>query len=496
VTEGISLFRVSEPSSRSVVSFPTYDRVALAPGIVHLGVGAFHRAHQGPYLDELAERRISDEWGVIGVGLRNARDRKELKAQDCRYAVLQRSADHDEVRVVGSLLDYLAAAEDRAAVLGVLADPRTKVVTLTVTGNGYGVDADGELDPEDDIVARDLAFPRWPRSVPGYLAEALKLRRDAGTPPFTVLSCDNMVRNGATARRATVAFARHCDEGLGDWIEENVAFPASVVDRITPEPDEEHRILLREKFGIHDAAPVMSERFAQWIVEDRFSNDRPPLEEVGVQFVPDATPYELAKKRLLNGSHSAIGYVGYLCGYRRIDEALTDPMLRRYLKALMDEEVTPLLPQTVALDLAAYKRTLLTRFANPRIGDQLQRLCGRGSTKMPAYLLPSLQEALERGLPHRGLTLAVAAWFRYLSGVDFEGRRIEVNDQMASELQPLARQAAEDPRPLLAMRSVFGDLGEDDAFVAELRQTLRALNSRGAEAAVEACLTPKMAAAA
>lgn len=478
------------------MSFPTYDRTALAPGIVHIGVGAFHRAHQGSYLDALAEQRVSDEWGVVGVGLRSARGRKELKAQDCRYAVLQRSADHDEVRVVGSLLDYLSAAEDRAAVLGALTSPQTKLVTLTVTGNGYGVDADGELDPKDDDVARDLAFPRWPRSVPGYLTEALRLRRDAGIPPFTVLSCDNMVRNGDTVRGATVGFARLCDEGFGDWIEENVAFPASVVDRITPEPSEEHRRLLREQFGIHDAAPVMSERFAQWIVEDRFSNGRPPLEEVGVQFVPDATPYELAKKRLLNGSHSAIGYIGYLCGHRRIDEALTDPMLRRYLKALMDEEVAPLLPRTVALDLEAYKRTLLTRFSNPRIGDRLQRLCGRGSTKMPAYLLPSLQEALEQGLPHRKLTLAVAAWFRYLGGVDFEGRRIEVNDQMVAELQPLAQQAAEDPRPLLSVRSVFGDLGENDAFVGELRRMLRLLNSRGATAAVEACLSPRMAVAA
>lgn len=490
------MFRLGEPSRHSAVSFPTYDRAALTPGIVHIGVGAFHRAHQGTYLDALAEQQVSSDWGVVGIGLRNARERKELKSQDCRYAVLQRSADHDEVRVVGTLLDYLAATEDRAAALGALTDPRTKVVSLTVTGNGYGVDADGELDPEDDDVARDLAFPRWPRSVPGYLTEALRLRREAGIAPFTVLSCDNMVRNGATARRATVAFARLCDEGLGDWIEENVAFPASVVDRITPEPDEEHRRLLQERFGIHDRAPVMSERFAQWIIEDRFSNDRPPLEEVGVQFVPDATPYELAKKRLLNGSHSAIGYVGYLCGYRRIDEALTDPMLRRYLKALMDEEVTPLLPGTLALDLAAYKRMLLTRFSNPQIGDRLQRLCGRGSTKMPAYLLPSLQEALEQGLPHQKLTLAVAAWFRYLSGVDFEGRRIEVNDQMAAELQPLARQAAEDPRPLLAVRSVFGDLADNDAFVAELRRTLRALNSRGAAATVEACLSPRMAVAA
>jgi fructuronate reductase/mannitol 2-dehydrogenase len=491
------VFKIDAATSRDpeTVRFPTYDRAELSPGIVHIGVSAFHRAHQGTYLDELAGQGVTD-WGVVGVGLRTAGAREELIAQDCRYAVLQRSADRDEVHVVGSLLDYLAAPRERTAALRALTSPETKVVSLTVTGNGYGIDADGELDPEDETLNHDLLNPGEPRSLLGYLVESLRLRRKRGIAPFTVLSCDNIVRNGDTARRAVVSFARLRDEGLADWIERNVAFPSSVVDRITPGCTDETRQLLADEFDVRCGAPVVSEDYRQWILEDEFCNGRPPLERVGVQIVADATPYELIKKRLLNGSHCAIGYVGYLCGYRRIDEAMADPVLRGYVKSLMDEEVSLLLPRPLGFDLAAYKRTLLERFSNPRIGDPLQRLCGRGSTKMPAYLLPSLGEALEQGHPHRRLTLAVAAWVRYLSGTDFEGRPIEIKDRLLAKLQPLARQAAQDPRPLLAVRSAFGELGEDEVFVAELRAAIRTLERLGPKAAVEACPSSPMAVAA
>jgi mannitol-1-phosphate/altronate dehydrogenase len=488
----LSSSRGRESASR----VPTYRRSALSPGIVHIGVGAFHRAHQGVYFDELAERRVSSDWGVVGVGLRSARGRDELLAQDCRYTVLQRSADRDEVRVVGSLLDYLRAPAEPRAVLAALTSPRTKVVTLTVTGNGYGIDADGELDPEDDDLTFDLLHSGQPRSLLGYLVEGLRLRREAGISPFTVLSCDNIVRNGETTRRAVVSFAGLRDERLATWIEENVAFPSSVVDRITPGSSAEAQRVLESDFGIHDRAPVLAEDYLQWTLEDSFCNDRPPLEEAGVEMVGDSTPHELTKKRLLNGSHCAIGYLGYLCGHRRVDVAMADPLLRRYLSSLMDEEVAPLLPPPAGLDLAAYQRSLLTRFANPRIGDPLQRLCGRGSTKMPTYLLPSLEEALGRGLPRQLLTLATAAWVRYLRGVDFDGRRIEVRDKLLGKLQPLARQAPQDPRPLLAVRSVFGELGEDESFARELGESIRILDGVGPRAAIEVSLSPRLQAAA
>jgi mannitol-1-phosphate/altronate dehydrogenase len=472
----------------------TYDRSALTPGIVHIGVGGFHRAHQGVFLNRLAERRIASDWGVVGVGLRSAKGRQELLGQDCLYTVLERGPDRDEARVVGTLLDYLHGPQDRSAVLTALASPRTRIVSLTVTGDGYGVDRTGQLDLDDRGLAHDLAQPARPTSVLGYLTEGLRLRRATGVAPFTVLSCDNIPHNGATARNALVSFAELRDQDLAGWIAEHVAFPASVVDRITPETTAEHRRLLSEEFGIGDRSPVVSEDYLQWVIEDEFCDGRPPLEEVGARFVTDVTPYELNKKRLLNGSHCALGYLGYLYGYERIDEALSDPSLARYAEALMDEEVGPLLPRMLGVDLAGYKRSLLTRFANPRVGDALQRLCRRGSTKMPAYLLPSLAEAIERGLPHEKLTLAVAAWIRYLRGTDFEGNRIDVEDEMKATLQPLARSG--DIRSLLRVRSVFGALGEDEDFIEDLETTLRGLDRRGPAAAVEACLADRFALAA
>jgi mannitol 2-dehydrogenase len=484
----------SRPHPR--VSFPTYDRAALSPGFLHIGVGGFHRAHQGAFLDELAERRISTEWGVRGLSLRNGTGRDLLLRQDCVYSILERGAGGDRVRVAGALLDYLLAPESPEAALAALASPQTRVVSITVTGDGYGLDCAGEFDQDDPAVAQDLAAPTRPRSLPGYLVEGLRRRRDAGLAPFTVLSCDNIPGNGQAARRAVVSFAHLRDERLADWIEQNVAFPATVVDRITPEADAEDRLLVERRFGVRDLCPVVCEDFKQWIVEDDFRNGRPPLDAVGARFVADVTPYELHKKRLLNGSHCALGYLGYLSGHRRTDEALADPALRRYVESLMDEEVTPLLPAIFGFDSGEYKRTLLERFANPRIGDRLQRLCRRGSTKMPAYLLPSLTEAVEQGRRHGGLTLAVAAWFRYLSGVDLEGEPIEVEDDLAPKLQPLARQAAHDPRALLEQRSIFGRLGDDEGFVARLAQAQRVLDREGPAAAIDACLSRDLALAA
>jgi mannitol 2-dehydrogenase len=449
-----------------LVRVPDYDRTALRPGIVHIGVGGFHRSHQAVYLDRLAAAGVSTDWGILGVGVRSGGARGELLRQNCLYSVLERSPEGDRARVVGSILDYLLAPREPGRALAALTNPQTKVVTLTVTGDGYG--------------------PEQP--VPRFLAEALRLRREAGVPPFTVLSCDNLPDNGATARSAVVAYARLRDEErFADWVESEVAFPATVVDRITPVTEDGHRRVLERDFGIRDRCPVVSEDFAQWIVEDDFCDERPPLEEVGVQFVPDVRPYELHKKRLLNGTHSAIGYLGHLSGHDRIDDAIADPLLRGFAESLMGE-VAPLLPDVLGLDVDEYRETLLGRFGNPRVGDRLRRLCGRGSTKMPAYLLPSLEEAVEQGLPHETLTLALAAWIRYLTGVDHEGRPIEVEDARWKELRPLARSAAADPRPLLEVRDVFGSLADDESFVERLTETIGLLDARGPAAATEACL--------
>lgn len=477
------------------VAVPCYDRTAITPAIVHLGVGGFHRAHQAVYLDDLARRGVTD-WGEWGVSLHN-RDKKDaLEHQDNLYTVVERDEEGDYARVVGVMERYLFAPEESEAVLDALADPRTRLVTMTMTMAGYDIDpVTGDFMAGTPDVQADLApsHPVTPATFFGYICDALERRRQAGHAPFTILSCDNMQDNGGAARTAVVSFARLRDADLGQWIEDNVAFPSSMVDRITPETTPEDRELVARLFGIADQSPVITEPFKQWIIEDAFCNGRPPLEDVGVQFVADVAPYITMKTRLLNASHSAMGYLGYLAGYRTTNEAMGDSRIHDYLARMMDDEVTPLLPAVPGIDLTAYKHTLLKRFANPKINDELSRLCGRGSTKMPTFLLPSIVEALERGQSHDLLTLAVSAWFRYLKGIDMDGREIEIKDAQKDRLQELAVAGGDDPRPLLSEREIFGSLGENETFVASLQRALRTLDSEGPRAAIDAYLNVRAA---
>jgi mannitol 2-dehydrogenase len=444
---------------------PSYDRGALRSGVVHLGVGGFHRSHQAVYLDELARQGVSRDWGITGVSLRRPVMRDALGPQDGLYTVLERGLGGERVRVVGSLRRILCAPAQGGAVLGALADARTRLVTLTITADGYR--DDGE------------------RSAAGLLAEALAHRRAAGRQPFTVLSCDNIADNGAMARAAVVAAAGRRDELLARWIERNVAFPGSMVDRITPCTTDADRDHVAREYGIADAWPVVTEPFSQWVVEDAWSaGARPPLDRVGVEVVADVSPYRVTKTRLLNAGHSALGYLGMLLGYERTSDAMADPDLRGYLDRLMAEEVTPQLPPVPGLDLRRYRETLLERVSNPAIADPLARLCGRGSTKMPAYLLPSLTEALSTGRPAELLTLAVAAWMRWLRGTDLEGGPIDVVDVHRDSLQALAREGGGDPRPLLSRRDVFGDLADRPAFVASLGRALVEIDEHGLRAAL------------
>src|SRR4051812_17196805 len=463
------------------LSVPTYDRSALTPAVVHFSVGGFHRAHQLLYFDELAERRISDDWGVVGVGLHSRHMKDALAPQDHLYTVVERSPDGERARVVGVMVDYHFAPDDPATVLDLLTDERTRMVSLTITGNGYRLcPQSGDFDADDEDVAWDLREPHRPRTVFGYLVEGLDRRRRAGLPPFTVVSCDNMHRNGDAARAAVVGFTRLRDEVLARWIADRVAFPSSMVDRITPHTTPEEREAVARRYGVDDRWPVITEPFSQWVIEDVFSSGRPPLDQVGVRFVADVASYELMKTRLLNASHCALGYLGTLAGYRTIDEVMVDDLLAGYVTELMDVEVTPLLPPPDGIDLGDYKRALLKRFANPAIADQLARLCRRGSTKMPHHLLPSLQQALAEGRPHELLTLAVAAWFCYLRGVDGAGRPLVVDDPRAELLQSLVHAGGgSDPRPLLGLRSIFGTLGADPSFVLELERSIADLQRDG-----------------
>ncbi|MGY2074913.1 MULTISPECIES: mannitol dehydrogenase family protein [unclassified Blastococcus] len=475
------------PLHEAQLSVPTYDRSALTPAVVHFSVGGFHRAHQLLYFDELAERRISDDWGVVGVGLHSRTMKDALAPQDHLYTVVERSPDGERARVVGVMVGYHFAPDDPVAVLDLLTDERTRMVSLTITDSGYRLDPrTGLFDADDPDIRWDVRRPTSPRTVFGYLVEALDRRRRAGLEPFSVVSCDNMHRNGDAARAAVVGFAQLRDEVLARWIADRVAFPSSMVDRITPHTSPEERAAVAQRYGVDDRWPVITEPFSQWVIEDNFSAGRPPLDAVGVRFVPDVGRYELMKTRLLNASHCALGYLGSLAGHASLDEVMADPVFAGYVTRLMDDEVTPLLPPPDGIDLAEYKRTLLQRFANPAIADGLPRLCRRGSTKMPHHLLPSLRQALAEGRPHGLLTLAVAGWFRFLRGTDEAGRPLTVEDALAERLQSLARAGGDDPRPLLGETALFGDLGEDSAFVAELREVLTALDRDGVRATVAA----------
>ena len=465
------------------LTLPTYDRSALVPSVVHMSVGGFSRAHQLSYFDDIAERGISSDWGVVGVGLRTRTMKEALAPQDHLYTVVERSPDGEQARVIAVMVDYHFAPDDPERVLEVLADERTRMVTMTITGAGYRLDPHtGEFDADDDDIRWDLQHPDRPRTVFGFLVGALERRRRAGHPAFTVVSCDNVHRNGQVTRAAVIGFARLRDDSLARWIEDAVSFPSSMVDRITPNTTPEEREAVALRYGLHDRWPVITEPFSQWFIEDDFSHGRPPLDQVGVRFVEDVGGYELMKTRLLNASHCALGYLGSVAGYTSIDQLMVDDLFVEYVTRLMDDEVTPLVPQPDGIDLATYKHMLLQRFANPAIADGLDRLCRRGSAKMPHHVLPSLQEALAGGREYAMLTLAVAAWFRYLAGTTDDGRRLVVDDPHAEFLQRLARIGGTDPRPLLAQRRIFGYLGDDPRLVARLTSLLERMARDGVRA--------------
>ncbi len=464
------------------VAVPGYDRTALRRGVVHIGVGSFHRAHQAVYFDALAAIGLGDGWALTGVGLHRRVMKEALAPQDGLYTVVDRSDAGDRARVVGAITSYLYAPEETAAVLDALVDEATRLVTLTITSDGYRVDAHAGVCAGGDPSGRaDLRNPASPATAIGLITEALARRRNLGRPPFTVLSCDNMPANGMIARTAVVSFAALRDDRLARWIDEFVTFPGCMVDRITPGTTDADRRRLERTFGVRDRWPVMTEPFSQWVVEDAFCNGRPALEEVGVRFVEDVRPYALMKTRLLNGSHCAIGYLGTLAGYTRVDEAMADRRIAGYVQRLMLDEIAPLLPP-VANDLDEYVAALQARFHNRAVADQLTRLCRNGSAKVPAHLVSCIREAQLIGRPHALLTLAVAAWCRYLRDTHPD----HLDDPRGVELHALAAAGGTDPRRLLSDTVTFGSLGECPRFIRAVQRDLRDLDEFGAPAVMAA----------
>ena len=471
---------------------PAYDRDRVTPGVVHFGVGGFHRAHQAMYHDRLMNDGAPLHWGICGVGVMAA-DRlmqHALDAQDGLYTLVLKHSDGTyEPRVIGSIVEYLYAPDDPEAVIARMTSESTRIVSLTITEGGYNIsDVTGEFDAENPEVIHDLGPGAEPRTTFGLITEALRRRRKRGLTPFTIMSCDNLQGNGHLARHVFTAFARLREPDLSEWVEREVRFPDSMVDRITPVTTDADRAEIRDRFGIDDRWPVFCEPFTQWVLEDSFTHTRPPYEEGGVQLVADVGPYELMKLRLLNASHQAMCYFGYLCGYRLVHEAAQDPLFQAFLLGYMNVEAAPTLAPVPGVDLDDYKHTLIARFSNAHVRDTIARLCAQSSDRIPKWLLPVVRQQLATGGEIRRSAAVVASWARYAEGVDEQGRAIEVVDRFGDRLMQLARSQYTDPDAFIANRQLFGDLVEDERFVASYRSALASLHLRGARATLESLI--------
>jgi mannitol 2-dehydrogenase len=456
---------------RLPVAAPSYDRDGVAVGIAHLGVGGFHRSHQAMYIDRLLERGLAREWGICGIGVMPAdrRMRDVLRAQDGLYTLILEHPDgRRDARVIGSIVDYRYSPDDPLATIEMLAAPTTRIVSMTITEGGYQA-----TEPE---------------SVFGLIVEALARRRDRGIAAPTIVSCDNIEHNGEVARRAVMAHAELLRPELASWIAQQARFPSSMVDRITPATTPDVVAAVERDFGVADEWPVVAEAFASWVLEDDFADGRPPLDEAGVLLVDDVGPYEAMKLRLLNAGHQCLCYFAALCGYRMVHNAARDPLLVEFLLAYFDSEAVPTLRPVPGIDLRAYTRGLIERFANPGVRDTVARLCAYSSDRIPKWLLPVIRDNLDTGGPIRLASATVASWARYAEAVDERGEPIEIVDNLADSLVPLARTQRQHRTAFIENTALFGDLAQVPRFVEAYEWALESLHARGARATLEALL--------
>ncbi len=464
---------------------PRYDVAALATGIVHLGIGAFHRAHQAVFTDDVLQAG-DRRWGILGASLRSPGTRDALAPQDLLYTLSERDEAGERLRVIGALRQVLVAPENPAALIQAMCEPAVKIVSLTVTEKGYCHDpAHAELNEDHPDIRHDLANPLLPRSAPGFLAAALHERKARGLPPFTVLCCDNLPANGRTVRNVVSRLAALRDAAFGRFVEESIAFPSTMVDRIVPATTDADRARIATATGLHDAWPVVTEVFKDWVIEDHFPQTRPAW---AATFVTDVAPFELMKLRLLNGAHSALAYLGCLAGYGTVAEAMADPALAHFLTRLMHDEVKPTLQ--AGRDLDAYIASLLERFRNPALRHSTAQIAMDGSQKLPQRLLGTIRDRLKAGAPIACLCLGVAAWMRYVTGIGETGAAIEVRDPLRDELRRRADAAGFDAArlaaALLGVEAVFGrDLPAEPRFAAAVTAALDQLLRLGAQQALE-----------
>jgi mannitol 2-dehydrogenase len=472
------------------VARPGYDRAGISHGIVHVGLGNFHRAHQACYLDDLFAKGLDHDWALTGAGVRpaDAQMREALLAQDCLSTVIELDPSGPKARVTGGMIDFVEVSPDNGPLIRKMVDPATRIVSLTVTEGGYYVDATtGTFDPDHPDILADIRRPDAPRTVFGALVAALRQRRDQGGVPFTVMSCDNLPGNGGVTRDAVVGTARRIDPALADWIESQVAFPNAMVDRITPATGDHERALARE-LGLDDPVPVTCEPFRQWVLEDEFTAGRPRLEEVGVTFTTDVHSYERMKIRILNGGHAVIAYPAALLGVELVHEAMAHPLVHGFLGKVEREEIVPHVHAVPDMTPEAYLQLIEERFSNPAVVDTTRRLCLDGSNRQPKFILPSIQDGLASGTPVDGLALLSALWCRYCAGSIESGAEIAPNDPNWDALRAQAGKARERPRAWLEQRNIYGDLASVPAFADAFEGWLGSLWDKGTEATLKAYL--------
>ncbi|POP47368.1 D-mannonate oxidoreductase [Superficieibacter electus] len=470
-------------------TLPHYDRSRLVPRIVHLGFGAFHRAHQGVYADILASEQGSD-WGYIEVNLIGGEQQiADLKKQDNLYTVAEMSADAWTARVVGVVKEALHAQVDGLEyVLSKMCEPQIAIVSLTITEKGYcHSPATGQLMLDHPLIVADLQHPQQPASAVGVVVEALARRKAAGLPAFSVMSCDNMPENGHVMRNVVCTYAREVNNELADWIEQHVTFPSTMVDRIVPAVTPETLAKIEQLTGVRDPAGVACEPFRQWVIEDNFVAGRPEWEKAGAELVADVLPFEEMKLRMLNGSHSFLAYLGYLAGYQHINDCMEDAHYRRAAHALMLREQAPTL-KVQGVDLERYADRLIERYSNPALRHRTWQIAMDGSQKLPQRMLDSVRWHLAHNSGFDLLALGVAGWMRYVGGVDDSGNPIEICDPQLSVIQAAVKRSEEGKARVLALLSIeaiFGKaLPDDSAFVAKVTQAYETLRQHGAKATV------------
>jgi mannitol 2-dehydrogenase len=464
------------------VSVPSYRREELSAGILHIGVGNFHRAHQAVYLDELFNTGEGREWALVGAGMREADKlmHSKLLAQDLYTTVVAQDAAHSTARITGAMIDYIKPGNARALIAR-LADPAIRIVSLTITEGGYYIDsATGKFDADHPDIVHDAVNPDAPKSVFGLLLAGLARRRTAGIAPFTVMSCDNLPHNGEVTRHSLMGLAALIGGGLDIWVSDHVAFPNGMVDRITPATTDRERKMLRDDFGVDDSWPVFCEGFKQWVLEDHFPSGRPPLEKVGVQFVADVSPFELMKIRILNGGHAVIAYPAALMDIHFVRDAMQDELIKGFLDKIENDEIIPSVPPVPDTDIDDYYLLVTRRFSNPKIGDTISRLCLDGSNRQPKFIIPTIADRLKDGKAVTGLALESALWCRYCYGESDSGKHIAPNDPSQwNRLQTVAKAARNDPAAWLAMHDIYGDTAHEPTLQTAFAKALNALWKNG-----------------